>query len=727
VVKPLYISTSQIDTFTLCNRKWWFDKVLHLPKPHKPFFAFGHALHGCLERWILSTSNGRVPDDKRWKRIGEGLYFAYTEGPFESQVIGASTELFPAGFETVTEKDGFSLTLTPNEVAQIKRLTHQAIERGIITKDDDVLVEQEYELPLIEGVQLVGKMDLLYTGDNFLGVPEIHDHKSFSKSAARFLKQPGPTSPTGQHIPIVAPYQSGDGTSPNSVGHVQQNLTYAWAYCNLKDYHGLVLVRHNQFPKFDDGKGVRFVDALVDERRIDTHGGWLTTVAADMVKVSKIKKWEDTPPPSTPTACSDFGGCDFQDICGHRINTAVYSERTKLRNTERDTQPRPNFPLDTKRFTNKTMAKTNVFKTAADKRAGKTAPAATEEAAPEVNGGEAAEEAPVENGAPWAKETCTACRGLGINTKGRACPICDKTAEKDGRPPSACYELTNNEDGSITAIARPEDQENLSQNGYALEWTMPAGANAQATAAPKTAPAKPSGLFKPKAATAPAAAAPAAAPKAAPAPASMPKTGMFKPKAAPAPAAAQAAPAAQEAPSAAPSVFKRKAAPAEAPSEATEEETTQEIQPGVFKRGRGRPKGSLNKATLAANGMTEQPNALQRSIPGTLVRSAAASTGEGLILCMGANVLKGPDRPRMMAQDLLAQLGAEMATDMGAGSFWELDPKKRQDVLKQNGAALAQMLGRTVVIFPGGTNDFDLIALHNSLAPFAEWCFEGTR
>lgn len=716
----LYISASQIESFELCNRKWWFEKVQKLPKVQKPYFAFGTCLHGCLERWILSTANGRVPTING---VEKESFLPHISGPFQGQHAGARVELFPAGFETVTEKDGSSLTLTPNEVRQVKKLVAQAIERGIVTKGDEVFVEHGFTLDLIKGVKITGYLDLLRK----LELPEIHDHKSFGKSSQRFLTQPGPTKGDGTRIPIVEPYEKGDGTSPNCVGHKQQNLTYAWAFCEIEGYEGPVLVRHNQFPKFEDPKGVRFVDALVGPERIKTHGAYLRRTASAMVKVSKIKAWTDTPPPKLVTACSEFGGCDFQDICGHRINLDVYSSRTERHNTRRSEEARPNFPLPKKRT--KTMgSKKNIFtkakqaaegdeeaapvKTSAFKRkASKPEPEEEEEdTKPKFNGGKKAAKKSATDGAPWGNPECPACLGVGINSKGNGCPICDKTAKKRGVPTSGMYEIESI-DGVVMAVARKENLDEILEMDAEPEWSWEKPSSEAGVRSLKKVKAKVEEADDEEEEEAddeeeeevPA-----------------PKKKLFARKA---PAKAQDdGDEEEDSKPAKASPFKRKAAAVEPEppededeEEEAEDEAEEEVEeaPTRTGRGRGRPKGSKNKTTLQR--AQEAPVAV------------AGRPRMSITLCMGATILHGPNRPTMTAQALLQTIGAEMATDMGAESYWELDGRKRQDRLRQRGAEIADSLGRTVVIFPGGCNDFDLIALFNGLVPHAEMVIEGLR
>jgi hypothetical protein len=52
-VKPfVHWSPSQVDTFTLCNRKWWLNKIFGLEIPQHPSAALGQATHTELETYL---------------------------------------------------------------------------------------------------------------------------------------------------------------------------------------------------------------------------------------------------------------------------------------------------------------------------------------------------------------------------------------------------------------------------------------------------------------------------------------------------------------------------------------------------------------------------------------------------------------------------------------------------------------------------------------------------
>jgi hypothetical protein len=46
-----HVSASQISTFKLCNRKWWFDKVANEPREESPAMARGERTHTMAEKF----------------------------------------------------------------------------------------------------------------------------------------------------------------------------------------------------------------------------------------------------------------------------------------------------------------------------------------------------------------------------------------------------------------------------------------------------------------------------------------------------------------------------------------------------------------------------------------------------------------------------------------------------------------------------------------------------
>jgi hypothetical protein len=641
----LIVSATRIDDFLDCNRRWWFKNIAALPEVQRDYFTFGTVLHACVERWKSADRTGRVPSP--------------VPEPLKGQQPGAPVDPFPPGWECVEER-GARACVTPNEAKLIRELLADAIEKGIIERADGVEVEREFTMPLVEGVDLNGTVDWLVreTGER---IREVHDHKTFGEGSLRYLKQPGPKDEAGNDVAIDEPHVEDDGTSKNSIGHNQQVLTYAAATSRLDGYDGPVRLRHNQFPKFRDPKGVRKVHALVSPKRLSTHWAFLQETARKMLVVSKIKKWADTPGPESTDSCSRYGGCPFQGICSRQETPELYTVRVKKQVGQ--AAPRPNVGLEPRKTRKKAGGSSmDMFARVKSQKAAQAAPAAAQtppppptavpvappapapQAAPAINAGPTTAQPTVSGGAPWAKPNCPGCKGVGINRDGRPCKICDKTAKKDNRPLSEQYVVEITDEGAV-AVARDEHAEALKAAGFALEWEQ-SDVRVEASA------------------------------PAAPPPAALP----VAPKPAPA-AVAAAKVAAQTPPPAEPPVR---------PSVAAMEATEPPAEPKADKKAKG-----------------------ERGRPRV-----------GLSLYLGVVQLKGADRPVVSAAELMNKIGAEMATDMGAESYWTLDPHKRKDRLKQRGEQIAESLGRTVVVFPGGTNDFDLVALFNALEPFAETVLE---
>lgn len=58
-----HLSHSQVQTFTTCPRKWWYDKQEHAPRERIPSsFAFGIAVHDCLARVNEASMHGERID-----------------------------------------------------------------------------------------------------------------------------------------------------------------------------------------------------------------------------------------------------------------------------------------------------------------------------------------------------------------------------------------------------------------------------------------------------------------------------------------------------------------------------------------------------------------------------------------------------------------------------------------------------------------------------------------
>lgn len=630
------ISASQIGTFEDCNRFWWFERILRLLEPPAIVdnFTFGTVLHGVCERYLSATMNGRV-------RGPAGAVM--TKEPMVGQIAGHPVNLYPKGWETTVERDGSSgKTVTPTEAKLIQRLIAEAIEEGILVRGKQTTVERKILLPVIEGVNLVGYIDVHRNPSAVRQLPVIEDHKSYGKGSVRFLKRE-------------------KKTSPNFLGSDQQLKTYAWAITELDNLHDSVggfngvRVRHNQYPKFP-GRPVTSVEATITSEQIEEHGEYLRDVAGRMVRVADVKEWADVPGPKDTGKCEHWYGkpCPFHKICGRVETTEQHKARVSRLIDSQSDKPRLDLPLQSPRKRTKPKEangmssifdkakKKKAAQAARKKAAGSTAakakakPKAKAPATP-VNGSEPAQQEPaVVGGAPWANPSCRACKGRGLTSKGKACPICDNTAKKGGRPTSMSYVLELDDEELGVAVARSESVEGLEAAGLPLEWIEADG------------PAEPA------------------------------KTAVSK-------------------------------APAETPQEPADEESEPEASEGT----------SDNEAQGAQEQEPEAP-AEQAPAKGTRKRKNAKGAGRpaaGLTILVGVVPLRGAitSRTVVTSAEVLARFGAELAKDMGAESYYDLDSFKRRDRLAQGAAHIVAELNRVVLVHPGVLGNDDVGALVQAL------------
>lgn len=630
MVEPLVISASQLGDFEDCERKWWLSRVAKLPSLPKGYLIFGTVLHACLERWCSADEQGRV----QWRDcLPDGS--AREDDPLRGQQPGDPVEVFPPGWETVEER-GQRLSVTPNEAALIRTLVEQAVERGLVQRGDGRVCEREVRLPVIEGVELVGYIDVFIPAG--ATAPQIQDYKSFGESGARYL------------------YRS-DADSPNYLGRNSQLLTYAAATSIIDGWDGPVEVRHIQFPKFKDDKGPRDAIAVIPMPDWAAHWEKIQASAARMLQLRDVKRWDDIPGPKVEDACQKYGGCAFRDICGLRSTLDGYRSRVE-RQIAADQPARPNVSVakatkPTKEMTNDIFARARARSQAqlAPAPAAAPQPAPAPAPAQAINGG-APPAAPIAptlpvNPPPWANPACGSCKGTGFNKEGNPCPICDVMARKQKRPTSALYLVKGSAQEGFTATVRPDRIQDAATIGAPSSWTSREVVPAAAPAPAPVAPSSTAAVEKVQS--------------------SCPETAGSSPVRAEIPAAVQPITVVDSVP-----------APA-APDSDTDNPSSK----------RGRPKA-------------------------------------GITILVGCAQFKGPRRDTVTAQELLHRLGGELAKEMGAESYWELDAFKRRDRIKQRSAQIAEQLGKTVLVVPG-VRDPDVDSLISSLLPFAEQVYEGLR
>jgi hypothetical protein len=381
-----------------------------MPSISRGDLDFGTVIHAVCERYLLADDTGRDSD-------------------------GEPVELYPDGWGSVTDKKG-KRTISPVSADLIKRLVAKAIEEGILERRPEREVEKWFERELIPGVTMVGKIDMVLPG-------EIQDHKS--TKAMKWAK-------------------SEKRDSPNYLGKSLQMLDYAHEALVVDPNLEVVRLRHNVFCKDPERPIVRKVDVTVTRAEVMANWQRLMKLAWEMQVLDhqelSADQWEEVPGPSEPDACEAFGGCPFLRICTKVDTPEQYRKRT-------DKQIKNKKPLQ-KAFTwDDTWGKIettfaprsdsmNIFdKSKARqkaKKAGKVGPAP--ETKP-IDGSVAvidediAVELTMGNAPPWAQPNCPACKGKGFNKKGSPCRICDATSKKAGGRTSLEYHVDSDGLGNV--------------------------------------------------------------------------------------------------------------------------------------------------------------------------------------------------------------------------------------------------------------------------------------
>lgn len=439
------ISPTQDETFTRCQRLWWFLYPQRMKQVMKGDLDFGTVIHEVCERYLLADDTGRVPPEPH----DHGLL--WLEGPLKGQLSGDPVELYPSRWAEVDDKKG-KRSIPPSSQDTIKRLVAKAIETGKLQRRPGRSIEHRIEREVIPGITMIGKIDVKLPG-------EIQDHKS--TSSMHWAKSEDP-----KHW--------------NYLGKSLQMLDYAYEiFCEEPETEEIRL-RHNVFCKDPSKPAVRNVDTTVT--RAVVQGNWrrLQKQAAVMRDLAELElgqdEWEQVEGPSQKDACGAFGGCPFRAVCSKLEPLQTYIVRTdkQLANPVKS-QPSVTWADTWDRLSSTATStpagrdKVDPFERLKAKKAAKTAGPATSAVDVGIDGSaldtalvtdpdpttvEVISDAP-----PWADAKCGACSGKGFNTKGSPCRICDSTSKKAGGAQSVDYKMSTDGAGNVTWVAKDGSSE----------------------------------------------------------------------------------------------------------------------------------------------------------------------------------------------------------------------------------------------------------------------------
>lgn len=446
-------SPSQLVDYLDCPRKWWFRRCHQLKQPDdQKKFLFGNCLHAVVERWLEADDSGRID--------------------------GRPVDLYP---------EGWNEGLNAAETALVRVLFEKGVSSGMLRRIPGRVIERSYEREVVPGVVSIGALDC----DSSEGVD---DHKSTKN--ARYIAT-----------------QDELASDPKMLSYAYEWLLSRWdaleaddpavaAGLSLEDVHDEVPLRLNYFVKDPDKPAVKSVTVAVSTQ--DVLDFWEKTVVPahqGMLDLKRAKipelNWRRVTGPQSKNVCKKYGGCPYARICGGCQTPAAFrAEMARINLKSTSPKPRSRKPA------------MGIFK----KNKGAAAPAApapvtiTEPAAPASTTETAAE---VTSNAPWAVESCAACKGKGINKSGNPCMACYHIRKRRGESTVDDFETWHDDAGNLCWKAK---------DGSAAPTPAPAAApatEAQAAAGEVTGkaaivepaeakPAKPRRTVKPKERKAPA-------------------------------------------------------------------------------------------------------------------------------------------------------------------------------------------------------------------------------
>lgn len=413
-------SPSQLVDYLDCPRKWWFRRCVRLPeKSDQLKFVFGNCLHDLVQRWLQADDSGRGPD-------------------------GKPVVLYP---------EGWSEGLTPADAALVRKLFEKGVADGMLRRLPGRQIEKEYVREVVPGVASIGALDLTS--------PEgVEDQKS--TKSPRYISSQDELAADPKMLSYAYEWLQG------MWDYIEESRPDVAAGLDLDTAVPQVKLRLNYFVKDPDAPATKAVEAIVpsakvlefwEKTAVPAHQGMLDLKRA---KIPELE-WRKVTGPQKKDTCKKYGGCPYAKICGGCQTPAGYAAEIKRANLKKKE------PVTVSIFKKKPVA-----------------PAAEQPAPPVVETKPVAPPAPPSaanptTNAPWAVESCAACKGKGINKQGNPCMACYHIRKRRGEPTVEAFETWHDEQGNLCWKAK---------DGAQAPAPAPAAVTAPApTPAPIAAPA----------------------------------------------------------------------------------------------------------------------------------------------------------------------------------------------------------------------------------------------
>lgn len=514
-VRLLVTSPSQHETFDLCKRKWWLKHVRKLKEASSTSQVFGTVLHSVIDRWLRGDALGRDPQTGMMVDLYPPGWMRATNRFDETKADGDVT---PAEGDLIKRLVSAAIEQGVLE-KPLDRVIEQNFQESIIhlpcprcEGTGETFVEEEpgNSLGATETCSVCkgdGKgTHVMIKG--FIDLLDPHcvtDHKStksmkWAKSPAK-LRNDIQMRVYAWYL-LVKLYRANDMQPPEKI-----------------------ILRHNQFCKDENDLRVRKTEAFITPEEIDAFWGDMERRAVEMDGLRRrADKWSDCPdPPEFADACNAYGGCNFRSICGGRETEEIYEKRlarweemqyvhggntSNLAAAMSATAQLPEEKGNAMSLADKlngrnavnaavtgttqippvtvnppvqvaaqpVMQQAPMAVAAVAQPVQQQAPVAqpvvqqqapVAQVAAAVQGAVAGagpqfKHSVIPNAVPWAVDGCGGCKGLGFNSRGAACRICEANGPKCTPPlPSATtFNLTPQGDGTVVWVSKTDPDDN---------------------------------------------------------------------------------------------------------------------------------------------------------------------------------------------------------------------------------------------------------------------------
>lgn len=247
----VWVSVSQISTFNACKRKWAGQKLFRLPEPERAAASMGTEVHAELENKAKAIADVKWYAPKKHAQLVENMW------------------------------------------AHVPALV-----------DAEFITEARLELPVIDGVRLLGFADLLIRyPDRKSGV--VLDYKT--TKSKRYIKAKKTLETGDLQAAVYQHYGRTMWPDHNWVCHWITGLT-------------------------DGSNKVTSTTAKITNETVDRVWSHVQEASSEIVQLrrSAPKHFEDVEP-TFGDACKAFGGCPFADRCNNATQTEVERDMTNSR------------------------------------------------------------------------------------------------------------------------------------------------------------------------------------------------------------------------------------------------------------------------------------------------------------------------------------------------------------------------------------------------------------